>query len=300
MTSLKSAAGSNPRKSRAKGNKRDDRSPGHDGDRSGDAAGSGSRGGRRSGRLFDYGELRLLVLTMLADQPSHGYEIIKQIKERFGGNYKPSPGVIYPTLTWLYDKNYAVIDTEGGGRKQYSITSEGKAFLKANEAQVKLLMSRVGPSGKGRPPAQIVNAMDHLKFALSLRMKREPLAESTLDKIAGVIDAAADEVEELMNERPVADTNVKSVAVVETPNAERFVRRLSSHFQHKTPVTAGENSVQIRMSRGACFLEAGEHELRVTVMSPDVKQMGELQEIIVRHLEDASVREELRFDWQSA
>src|SRR5690606_20422761 len=58
-------------------------------------------GGRRGGRAFDYGELRLLILSMIAARPSHGYELIKAVEERFGGSYSPSPGVIYPTLSWL-------------------------------------------------------------------------------------------------------------------------------------------------------------------------------------------------------
>ena len=58
-------------------------------------------GGRRGGRFFDYGELRLVALAMMAEQPRHGYEIIKGIEERMAGSYSPSPGVIYPTLSWL-------------------------------------------------------------------------------------------------------------------------------------------------------------------------------------------------------
>src|SRR5262245_17752487 len=66
----------------------------------------------RGGRLFDYGELRLLILALIAEAPSHGYELIKSIEERFGGSYTPSPGVIYPTLSWLDDMGYAVIEPE--------------------------------------------------------------------------------------------------------------------------------------------------------------------------------------------
>src|SRR5882757_3447872 len=61
------------------------------------------RGGRHGGRLFDYGDLRILILAMIAERPRHGYELIKAIEERFGGSYSPSPGVIYPTLSWLVD-----------------------------------------------------------------------------------------------------------------------------------------------------------------------------------------------------
>ncbi len=66
---------------------------------------------------------------MIAEQPCHGYELIKAIEETFGGRYSPSPGVIYPTLAWLDDMGYAAIEAEDGGRKRYSITAEGEAFL---------------------------------------------------------------------------------------------------------------------------------------------------------------------------
>ena len=64
-----------------------------------------SKPGRRT-RAFDYGELRLLLLAIIAKQPSHGYELIHAVNERLGGTYKPSPGVLYPALTWLYDRGY--------------------------------------------------------------------------------------------------------------------------------------------------------------------------------------------------
>src|SRR5262245_2204702 len=76
-------------------------------------------GGRRE-RAFDYGELRLLVLAMIAEHSRHGYELMKAIEERMGGSYSPSPGVIYPTLSWLEDMRYAVVETEDAGRKRYA------------------------------------------------------------------------------------------------------------------------------------------------------------------------------------
>src|ERR1044072_6068887 len=78
-------------------------------------------GHRSGGRLFDYGELRLLILALIAEQPRHGYELIKSIEERFGGRYTPSPGVIYPTLSWLEDMGYAAVEAEAAGRKRYSL-----------------------------------------------------------------------------------------------------------------------------------------------------------------------------------
>src|SRR6266852_5543414 len=121
---------------------------------------------RQGGRFFDYGELRLLLLAMIAERPRHGYELIKVIEERFGGSYTPSPGVVYPTLAWLDDMGYAAIEAEEAGRKRYRITSEGEAFLVANRAAADALLSRVGAAGADHVPAPVVRAMENLKLAM--------------------------------------------------------------------------------------------------------------------------------------
>ncbi|MBO9628416.1 MAG: PadR family transcriptional regulator [Shinella sp.] len=154
------------------------------------------RGGRHGGRLFDYGELRLLLLAIISDAPSHGYELIKTVEDRFGGSYSPSPGVIYPTLAWLDDMGYAAIEPAEGGRKRYSITPEGKAFLAANRAAIDELMARAGGAG-GREgvPAPVVRAMENLKLALRLRLRRGDLDAASAEAIAAALDLAAQTVE---------------------------------------------------------------------------------------------------------
>jgi len=156
------------------------------------------RGGRRGGRPFDYGELRLLALAMIAEQPSHGYELMKAIEERMGGSYSPSPGVMYPTLSWLEDMGYAAVDAAEAGRKRYRITAEGEAFLAANRAAVDDLASRIGPAGAGAPdgvPAPVLRGMENLKLALRLRLKRGALEQDAAESIAAALDAAAQAVE---------------------------------------------------------------------------------------------------------
>ena len=151
----------------------------------------GGHRGRRGGRLFDYGELRLLVLALIAERPAHGYELIKAIEERFGGSYSPSPGVIYPTLSWLEDEGYAGVERDGS-RKSYSITPEGEAFLAENRAAADALLERAGSEGGGRRGrhTEIMRAMENLKTALRLRL-REGIDQSVIDDIAAAIDAAA-------------------------------------------------------------------------------------------------------------
>jgi DNA-binding PadR family transcriptional regulator len=156
------------------------------------------RGGRHGGRLFDYGELRLLLLAIISNAPSHGYELIKTVEERFGGSYSPSPGVIYPTLSWLDDMGYAAIEPAEGGRKRYSITQEGKAFLAANRAAIDDLMARAsggGPRGREGVPAPVVRAMENLKLALRLRLRRGDLDAASAEAIAAALDLAAQTVE---------------------------------------------------------------------------------------------------------
>jgi DNA-binding PadR family transcriptional regulator len=154
--------------------------------------------GRREGRPFDYGELRLLALAMIAEQPRHGYELMKAIEERMGGTYSPSPGVIYPTLAWLEDMGYAAVETEDAGRKRYRITSEGEAFLTANRAAVDDLLARLGQTEDGRRdgiPAPVLRAMQNLKLAVRLRLRRGGLDAAAAEAIASALDSAAQTVE---------------------------------------------------------------------------------------------------------
>jgi DNA-binding PadR family transcriptional regulator len=150
---------------------------------------------RHGGRLLDYGELRTLLLAMIAERPRHGYELIKAIEERFGGSYTPSPGVIYPTLAWLDDMGYARIEAEQAGRKLYRITSEGEAFLVANRAAVDELLAREGQEGAGAVPTPIIRAMENLKLALRLRFRRGPIDQTAAETIAAALDTAVQTVE---------------------------------------------------------------------------------------------------------
>jgi DNA-binding PadR family transcriptional regulator len=159
-----------------------------------DPDGHHHRGGRRHGRVFDYGELRLLILAMIGEQPRHGYELIKVIEERFGGSYTPSPGVIYPTLSWLVDIGYTDVKAEDAGRKRYQITPEGEAFLVANRGAADALLSRTVSERGGPPrnaPAPVVRSMENLKLALRMRLGQGSVDDDVLESIAAAIDAAA-------------------------------------------------------------------------------------------------------------
>ena len=170
---------------------------GHRGGHHGEGHGE-HRGGRRSGRLFDHGELRYVVLALIAEQPRHGYEIIKEIEERVAGTYTPSPGVIYPTLTLLEEMGHATVSEEGG-KKRYAITEEGAAFLEGNRPATDAALARMeafaAEAGSG-PNPQVVRAMENLKLAMRLRMGRGPLSDDQARTVAAALDAAALAVEQ--------------------------------------------------------------------------------------------------------
>jgi DNA-binding PadR family transcriptional regulator len=162
----------------------------------GGPGGHGGRGGR-GGRVFDHGELRLVVLALIAEAPRHGYELIKAIEERLAGSYSPSPGVIYPTLTMLEELGHATVQ-ETAGKKLYAITDEGRAWLVANQRAVDTALARmkdISARHGGGPAPQIIRAMENLKLALRMRMGRGPLTPEELQGIAAAIDAAAVAIE---------------------------------------------------------------------------------------------------------
>src|SRR4030088_3828955 len=93
-------------------------------------------------RMFEGGDLKYVILDQLKDKPAHGYELIKALEERFGGFYAPSPGAVYPTLQMLEDMGY-VNSVQEDGRKIYSITDAGRAFMTERRPQVDEVFSRM-------------------------------------------------------------------------------------------------------------------------------------------------------------
>ena len=158
----------------------------------------GHRGAGRGDRLFDHGELRFVLLQLIADKPRHGYEIIKAIEELAGGTYSPSPGVIYPTLTMLEELGYAAL-TEQAGKKLYALTEDGAAFLRENQRTVDAVVARMAEAAEARgdgPAPQLVRAVENLRLALRMRLSRGPLTEEQIRAVAAALDGAATAVEQ--------------------------------------------------------------------------------------------------------
>lgn len=161
--------------------------------------GARGRGGPRRG-MFKPGELRLVLLKLIADQPRHGYDLITSIEEMTHGAYAPSPGVVYPTLTMLEDTGFIAEQQSEGTRKAYAATEEGRAHLDERCEEVEELIARltgVGDRERRAGGAPISRAVGNLLSALWDRVQREGMDDETLHKIADILDEAARKVERL-------------------------------------------------------------------------------------------------------
>lgn len=140
----------------------------------------GRERGGRGPRVFAPGDLKLLLLALIAEQPSHGYDLIRQIEGMFDGAYSPSPGVIYPTLTFLEESEMILGDAQGG-KKHYVVTRIGKQSLTEQAIALEGVRTRIDVSkralrGHDRPP-QIHEAVHNLRHALQLHHGRWNAAE---------------------------------------------------------------------------------------------------------------------------
>lgn len=152
-------------------------------------------------RMFEAGGLKLLALHLIGQQPSHGYDVIRAVGELVGGDYQPSPGTIYPTLSYLVDMGHATASESEGGRKRYTITAEGEQALAEQADALQLLLTRLA-RGKDRDarqrPPQLVRAIENFKMALRLKMAGDgetALSAEQIDKIAALLDEAALKIE---------------------------------------------------------------------------------------------------------
>lgn len=155
-------------------------------------------GGRR--RMFDGGELRLVLLKLIEAEPRHGYDLIREIEAMTGGAYAPSPGVVYPTLTLLGDMGLIAEQASEGAKKRYAITEEGRRHLDERRAEVDALLARLTELGAERNRGDampIRRAMANLRVALQHRMERGGFTDDTLHDIAALIDEVAQKIERL-------------------------------------------------------------------------------------------------------
>lgn len=171
---------------------------GHGFEHRGGPRGGGHRGGR-IGRLLEHGDLRFVILALLKEKPSHGYELIRALEDRTGGAYRPSPGVIYPTLSLLEDEGFVRQTGGDGGRKAYEITQAGDQALEQNRASVDAVFARLDEAGEHSPNAspRVARAMQNLGVALKLRLQSARPSEEQVDAIAAILDEAAARIERI-------------------------------------------------------------------------------------------------------
>src|SRR6202034_3767627 len=137
----------------------------------------------RAGRMLAQGDLRLIALALIAEEPRHGYEIIKLVEEKTGDWYSPSPGIVYPTLTYLEEAGYVTASTEGS-KKLYTITEEGRAYLQSNRELVDVVLERLSALGervnrwrrsergeRGSLPPLVEAAFNHLRETVGKRLE---------------------------------------------------------------------------------------------------------------------------------
>jgi DNA-binding PadR family transcriptional regulator len=150
--------------------------------------------------MFDGGELRLVLLKLIEEQPRHGYDLIREIEERSGGAYAPSPGVIYPTLTMLGDMELIEEQKTEGAKKQFGITTAGQAHLTEREAEVEALFARLAEMGDRQARTSggpIRRAMHNLRSVLQERLSSSEVNSDTLHEVAAILDEAAQKIERL-------------------------------------------------------------------------------------------------------
>ncbi|MBY3041552.1 PadR family transcriptional regulator [Rhizobium leguminosarum] len=168
----------------------------------------------RMGRKFAAGDLQLVILALLAEQPRHGYELIKLLEERSGGFYVPSPGVIYPALTYLEETGLAEVEVEGA-KKLYRITEAGRGRIEENRAMILHTFAKLERIGEKMAHVKRVFETDRhsadegddgdfmqdggdiraarMLLRSAMRM-RYPWSKPEAARIAGILERAATEI----------------------------------------------------------------------------------------------------------
>src|SRR5580704_4579724 len=163
----------------------------------------------RARRVLAQGDLRLIALALIAQQPRHGYEIIKLLEDKTAGWYSPSPGIVYPTLTYLEEAGYVIGQAEGA-KKLYSITPAGSAYLEENRDFVNAVLDRLAAVGEkisrlrrreerddersNAGPPLLRAALENLRDVAIQRLEEEPESEP---KVVELLARAAGDLKRL-------------------------------------------------------------------------------------------------------
>lgn len=169
------------------------------GARGGGGPGGGPGGGRRK-RLFDQAELQALLLALISQGPRHGYELIREIEALSGGDYAPSPGVVYPALIYMEETGLIAPVAGDTARKAFDVTDEGRAKARSDEALAAQLKERLTALAAQRDrvdPAPVRRAFHALKTAVFDRLSHEGADRDFILKVADAIDEATRKIERI-------------------------------------------------------------------------------------------------------
>jgi DNA-binding PadR family transcriptional regulator len=157
-------------------------------------------GHERHVRFFEKGDLKYIILDLIKDKPSHGYEIIRALEERFHGFYTPSAGSVYPTLQLLEDMGY-VKSVEMDGKRTYTITEEGKKYLLEREDVVDKIKKHIHSWGGIADRVEFRDLMNEFKDLIRiLKRKAGNLSPENLKKIKAILRQAGQDIEAILNE----------------------------------------------------------------------------------------------------
>lgn len=152
--------------------------------------------GGRGPRMFDPGALRLVVLGLIAEEPRHGYDIIKALEAKFQGAYSPSPGAIYPMLQMLEEADL-VVSVANGNKKLYSITEAGQAYLDENAAELAKINGQIEENSTQVSGAALGDEVKALNFALFSRLRSGSLTAAQAEKAREILKKARRDIEDL-------------------------------------------------------------------------------------------------------
>jgi DNA-binding PadR family transcriptional regulator len=154
----------------------------------------------RPRRLFERGDLKYVILDLLRAREAHGYEIIRDLEEQFGGFYAPSPGAVYPTLDLLQDMG-CVASTRQEGKRIFSLTEQGKQFLEERRPRLEAIRERMrewcGPEARSeleamkREIGRLTNLFEH-------RSGRQWTDPEMLRRMRDILSDARHEIEAML------------------------------------------------------------------------------------------------------
>ena len=150
----------------------------------------------RGQRMFNSGALRLVVLGLIAEEPRHGYDIIRGLKARFQGSYSPSPGSIYPILQMLAEAGL-VSSSLHGPRRLFTITDAGRAWLAEQRAELDAINAQLDEAAAPIGETAIGEAIRDFRRALFAKMRKGALNAEQAGRLRGVLERARREIEEL-------------------------------------------------------------------------------------------------------